>query len=150
MVLQAWVLDNGHRDWSICQHIVAHTPQQDPFDGTKASASHDQRVQLQIFNRLKKLLPCISPVQFCHNVHLFLPGSSVKCIKNFNISSHIILLHDLGLSELCQWNQRRTRLGPELGTRLVERVGVDVDDVKGVTLVKQIVHSPFQRVLAAL
>lgn len=44
----------------------------------------------------------------------------------------------------------RTRLGPELGTRLVEGVVVDVDDVKGVTFVKQIVHSPIQSVLAAL
>lgn len=37
--------------------------------------------------------------------NLFLLGSSVECVKNFDIGLDIVLLHDLRLSELCQWNK---------------------------------------------
>ena len=38
-------------------------------------------------------------------VYLFLSRSSVKHVKNFNISFNIVLLHNLWNSKLCQRNK---------------------------------------------
>lgn len=40
-------------------------------------------------------------------------------------------------------------MSPKLVTGLIEGIGIDVDDVKGVALIGQIVQSPFKSVLAA-
>lgn len=44
----------------------------------------------------------------------------------------------------------RTRFGPKKVTGLVNGVGIDVNDGKGITFVGQIVDCPFQSILAAL
>lgn len=41
-----------------------------PLDFAKTSASHNQRVQLKVFNCFTQLFSRITPVQFRHNGHL--------------------------------------------------------------------------------
>jgi hypothetical protein len=41
-----------------------------PLDVTKASATHDQTVKLQIPNSPTEFVSCIAPVNLCHHCHL--------------------------------------------------------------------------------
>nr|ACU14505.1 unknown [Glycine max] len=143
------LLNNGHWAWSMSHHEVAHTSQYHPLNCAKTSASQNQRVQLQIFNGIQKFLSYITPVQFYHNVNLFLSGGGVKQIKNLCIILYAIVLHNLFLSELCQRNKRRTRFCPQLVT-IIRRIGIDVDDVKGVAFISQVFDGPFESNLAAI
>ena len=87
-----WVLDNGHRAWSLCDHMVAHTSHDYPVFGTNiitnTKYTHQKNYTICAFHNLRviKMYRC----QIFANIFFF--GLSEKITAwSFNIRQRIKL-----------------------------------------------------------